>query len=176
MTLSLYSAVVPNYIQILGAVKGLLDKAEAHCAEGGGCQPDDLLKARLADDMLPFGYQVKSCCAHSIGAIEGVRAGVFSPDMTPWPTTFEGLRTAVAKALAAVEALSRDEINGFVGQDMRFEMGEMKMPFTAEDFLLSFSQPNFYFHATTAYDILRWKGVKLGKRDFMGRPRLKLPA
>jgi hypothetical protein len=57
---------------------------------------------------------------------------------------------------------------------MRFEMGEMRMPFTSEDFLLSFSQPNFYFHATTAYDILRWKGVKLGKRDFMGRPRLKV--
>lgn len=175
MTLSLYSAVVPNYVQILGAVKNLLDKAEAHCAESG-CAPDDLLKARLIDDMLPFGYQVKSCSAHSIGAIEGVRAGVFSPDMTPWPTTFDGLRDAIVKALAAVEALSADEINGFVGKDMRFEMGEMKMPFAAEDFLLSFSQPNFYFHATTAYDILRWKGVKLGKRDFMGRPRLKMAA
>lgn len=175
MTLSLYSAVVPNYIQILGAVAGLLDKAEAHCADTG-CDPDDLLKAKLADDMLPFGYQVKSCSAHSIGAIEGVRAGVFSPDMTPWPTTFEGLRDAVKKALTAVQALSPYEVNGFVGQDMRFEMGEMKMPFTAEEFLLSFSQPNFYFHATTAYDILRMKGVKLSKRDFMGRPRLKMPA
>ena len=175
MTLSLYSAVVPNYVQILGAVGGLLDKAEAHCAETG-CAPDDLLNAKLADDMLPFGYQVKSCRAHSIGAIEGVRAGVFSPDMTPWPTTFDGLREAISNALAAVEALSPDEINSFVGQDMRFEMGEFRMPFTAEDFLLSFSQPNFYFHATTAYDILRWKGVKLGKRDFMGRPRLKTAA
>ena len=175
MTLSLYSAIVPNYIQILGAVAGLLDKAEAHCADAG-CNPDDLLKAKLADDMLPFGYQVKSCSAHSIGAIEGVRAGAFSPDLTPWPTTFDGLREAVQKALAAVQALTPDEVNGFVGQDMRFEMGEMKMPFTAEEFLLSFSQPNFYFHATTAYDILRWKGVKLGKRDFMGRPRLKTAA
>lgn len=175
MTLSLYSAVVPNYIQILGAVAGLLDKAEAHCAETG-CAPDDLLKAKLADDMLPFGYQVKSCAAHSIGAIEGVRAGLFSPDLNPWPTTFDGLREAVAKALVAVQALTPDEVNGFVGQDMAFQFGETKMPFTAEDFLLSFSQPNFYFHATTAYDILRHKGVKLGKRDFMGRPRLKMAA
>ncbi|WP_066821794.1 DUF1993 domain-containing protein [Sphingomonas mali] len=172
MTLSLYSAVVPNYVQILGAVRRLLDKAEAHCAETG-CDPADLHKARLADDMLPFGYQVKSCSAHSIGAIDGVRAGVFSPDMNPWPTTFDGLREAIDHALAAVEALDPDEINGFVGRDMKFTMGEMTMPFIAEDFLLSFSQPNFYFHATTAYDILRWKGVKLGKRDFMGRPRLK---
>ena len=173
MTLSLYQAVVPNYVQILGAVARLLDKAEAHCAEHG-VAPDDLLKARLADDMLPFGYQVKSCTAHSIGAIDGVRAGVFSPDLAPWPTTFDGLRAAIKGALAKIEALSPDEVNGFVGHDMRFEMGEMRMPFTAEEFLLSFSQPNFYFHATTAYDILRWKGVKLGKRDFMGRPRLKL--
>lgn len=172
MTLSLYSAVVPNYVQILNAVAGLLDKAEAHCAEAGS-DPDDLLKARLADDMLPFGYQVKSCSVHSIGAMEGVRAGVFSPDMTPWPTTVDGLRDSIKKALAAVEALTPDEVNGFVGRDMRFELGEMTMPFTAEEFLLSFSQPNFYFHAATAYDILRWKGVKLGKRDFMGRPRLK---
>jgi len=175
MTLSLYQAVVPNYVQILTAVARLLDTAEKHCAETG-TDPDDLLKARLADDMLPFGYQVKSCVAHSIGAVEGLRAGVFSPDMTPWPTTFDGLRAAIKDALAKVEALSADEINGFVGQDMRFDMGEMVMPFTAEEFLLSFSQPNFYFHATTAYDILRWKGVKLGKRDFMGRPRLKIPA
>ena len=173
MTLSLYSAVVPNYIQILGAVAGLLDKAEAHCGDTGG-DPAALLSARLADDMLPFGYQVKSCAAHSAGAIEGVRAGVFSPDMTPWPIDLPGLRAAVGGALTLVEALSPDEVNGFVGRDMRFEMGEMKMPFTAEEFLLSFSQPNFYFHATTAYDILRWKGVKLGKRDFLGRPRLKV--
>jgi hypothetical protein len=175
MTLSLYSAIVPNYLQILAAVSGLLDKAEAHCAEHA-MEPDDLLKGRLADDMLPFGYQVKSCSAHSIGAIDGVRAGVFSPDMTPWPTTFDGLRSATTSALAKIEALTPDEVNGFVGQDMRFEMGEMRMPFTAEEFLLSFSQPNFYFHATTAYDILRSRGVKLGKRDFMGRPRLKMPA
>jgi hypothetical protein len=173
MTLSLYSAVVPNYVQILGAVAGLLDKAEAHCADAG-TDPAELLGARLVDDMLPFGYQVKSCVAHSVGAIEGVRAGVFSPDMTPWPTTFEALRAGIKGALAQVEALTPDEVNGFVGQDMRFEMGEMRMPFTAEDFLLSFSQPNFYFHATTAYDILRWKGVKLGKRDYLGRPRLKV--
>ena len=106
MTLSLYSAVVPNYVQILGAVARLLDKAEAHCAETG-TDPDDLLKARLADDMLPFGYQVKSCAAHSIGAIEGVRAGVFSPDMTPWPTTFEGLRAAIAEALARRRSADR---------------------------------------------------------------------
>ena len=66
-----------------------------------------------------------------------------------------------------------DEVNGLEGRDMVFQIGERKMPFVAEGFLLSFSLPNFFFHATTTYDILRSKGVKLGKRDFMGALRLK---
>jgi len=67
------------------------------------------------------------------------------------------------------------EIDAFVGRDMRFAVaaGERRLDFTAENFLLSFSQPNFYFHAATTYDILRWKGVRIGKRDFTGRLRTK---
>ena len=65
------------------------------------------------------------------------------------------------------------EVDAFVGRPMRFEFGERRMDFTAEDFLLSFSQPNFYFHATTTYAILRMKGMEIGKRDYMGQLRLK---
>ena len=72
-----------------------------------------------------------------------------------------------------VHGIDAAEVEAFFGRDMRFSFGERTMDFTAENFLLSFSQPNFYFHATTAYDILRWKGLAIGKRDFMGRPRLK---
>ncbi|MDE2052181.1 MAG: DUF1993 family protein, partial [Gammaproteobacteria bacterium] len=79
----------------------------------------------------------------------------------------------VAATLSALEAIEPAEIESFVGRDMRFEAGNHRLEFTAEDFLLSFALPNFYFHAATAYDILRWKGVPLGKRDFMGRLRLK---
>ncbi len=86
MPLSLYDAVVPSSLQILGAIDGLLDKAEAFCAEQGRSE-SNLIDARLAPDMLPFGYQVKSCAAHSIGGIEGVKAGSFSPDMSPCPPT-----------------------------------------------------------------------------------------
>ena len=173
MTMSLYGATVPAFQQMLGAVSGLLTKAEAHCDETGH-DAVALIDAKLADDMLPLGYQIKSVTTHSIKAIEGVRAGVFSPDMAPWPKDMAGLRAQIDATRAAVDALTQEEINGFVGRDTAFVFGETRMPFAAEDFLLSFSMPNFYFHATTAYAILRANGVSLGKRDFLGRPRLKM--
>ena len=172
MPVTLYDATIPTYLQILGSVAGLLNKAEDYCGERG-MAPADLLQARLAPDMLPFAYQVKSTVAHSIGSVEGVRKGVYAPEMTPPPASFPELRQAVAAAVGALTALSRQDINGLEGRDMRFEMGAMQMPFTAEGFLLSFSMPNFCFHAATAYDILRAQGVQLGKRDFLGAVRIK---
>jgi uncharacterized protein len=172
MAFSLYAATIPSYRQILGAVGGLLGKAESFCAERN-VAAEDLIQARLAPDMLPFAYQVKSTAVHSLGAIEGVRKGVFSPDMAPPPQTIAALKAKIAEALAVLEAIEPAEIDAFVGRDMRFAFGERQINFTSEDFLLSFSQPNFYFHATTAYDILRWKGVPVGKRDFTGRLRIK---
>jgi len=170
--LSLYAATVPSYQQTLGAVSGLLDKAEAFCATKS-LPPSEIIQARLAPDMLPFAYQVKSTVVHSIGSIEGVRRGVFSPDMTPPPESFAELKARIAEALAALASIPPAEVDGFMGKDMRFSFRERNIDFTAENFLLSFSQPNFYFHATTAYDILRWKGVTIGKRDFMGTLRMK---
>jgi hypothetical protein len=170
MSFSLYSAVVPSYLQILDGLSGLLDKAESFCSEKG-IAPEQLIEARLAEDMQPFAYQVKSSAVHSLGAIEGVRRGVFSPDMTKPPESFAALKTRIAETRAGLSAIAPGEVDGFIGRDMRFSFGERHMDFRAEEFLLSFSQPNFYFHATTAYDILRWKGVPIGKRDFLGRTR-----
>lgn len=172
MALSLHAATVPGWLQILASLARLIDKAEQYCAEQG-VDPDTLVQARLADDMLPFAYQVKSASVHSIGAIEGVRAGSFSPDMAPPPASFAALREQIAATIAALEALDPAELESFIGRDMRFVFGANVLEFFAEDFLLSFSQPNFYFHATTAYDILRARGVALGKRDFLGRVRKK---
>jgi hypothetical protein len=172
MAFSLYAATVPSYRQILEAVAGLLRKAENFCAEKG-IAAHDIIQARLTDDMLPFAYQVKSTAVHSLGAIEGLRKGVFSPDTTPSPATFAALKTRIAETLTALESIEAAEIDAFVGRDMRFAFGDRHIDFTAENFLLSFSQPNFYFHAATAYDILRWKGVPIGKRDFIGKSRAK---
>jgi hypothetical protein len=169
MTLSLYAATVPSKLQILRAARGWLDKAEA-----SGMPEQDILNARLAEDMLPFSYQVKAMANHSQGAIEGVRAGVFTPKFKEaLPASFAELRQLLDGAITYLEGLSEDDVAGFVGQDMRFEIGEKKLPFTAEDFLLTFSQPNFYFHSTTAYAILRMKGVPVGKLDYLGALRLK---
>ena len=172
MAFSLYAATIPSYQQVLGAVSGLIGTAEAFCAEKG-IAPEDIIQARLAADMLPFAYQVKSTAVHSLGAIEGVRRGVFSPDMTAPPESFAALKARIVDTLAALEVIEPAEVDAFLGRDMRFEFRERRMDFTAENFLLCFSQPNFYFHAATTYDILRWKGVRIGKRDFMGRLRMK---
>ena len=172
MAFSLYAATIPTYQQILGSVSALLTTAEAFCGEKS-LAPEEIIQARLAPDMLPFAYQVKSTAVHSLGAIEGVRRGAFSPDMTPPPETFTALKARIAETLSAVEKIEPAEIESFIGRDMRFVRGEHQLNFTAENFLLSFSQPNFYFHATTTYDILRWKGVRIGKRDFTGKLRLK---
>src|SRR5580704_1955732 len=172
MAVSLYTATVPSYRQILGSVSGLLGTAESFCNERG-IAPSEIIQARLAEDMLPFAYQVRATAVHSIGAIEAVRKGVFSPDMSPFPESFAALKARIAETLAALEAIEPSEIDAFVGRDMRFEFGERRIDFTAEDFLLSFSQPNFYFHATTAYAILRWKGVPIGKRNFTGQLRVR---
>ncbi|KQT35204.1 hypothetical protein ASG29_03570 [Sphingomonas sp. Leaf412] len=171
MTFSLYDAVVPSNLQILRAVDGLVDKAAAFCAQNGRSEAD-LIDARLAPDMLPFGYQVKSCVAHSVGGIEGARTGSFSPDMSAWPTDIAGLHAILRTAIETLAATDRDSIDALVDSDTHFLFGEVRMPFTGANFLLSFSQPNFYFHATTAYAILRAQGVKLGKRDFIGIPRI----
>ena len=170
MPISLHDAAVPTMQQMLAAAQGWLDKAEAG-EHGEGAIAGD----RLIEDMAPFGYQIKSMAVHSMGAIEGLRAGVFSPDRDDPPMTFAGMRARLQEAQDFLAALDPAELDGFIGKPMRFEFGDFVLPFTAENFLLSFSQPNFFFHATTAYNILRKRGLEIGKRDYMGPARIARP-
>lgn len=172
MSLSLYTATIPTFQQITHSTAALLDQAAAFC-EQQQLAHEEIIEARLIDDMLPFSYQIKSVVVHSVGAIEGVRKGVFSPDTTEPPKTLAALKQKIDDASKALAALEPSELDSFVGRDMRFEMGDFRLDFTAENFLLSFSQPNFFFHATTAYDILRMKGAAIGKIDYMGPMRTK---
>lgn len=168
----LHTASVGTFLQILPAVSGLATKAEDHCRAEG--LPDAaLLGARLADDMWPLAQQFVLCAAHSAGAIEGIRVGLFTPNLAPPPDTFAALRAMLAEAQAKVEATDPEELAALAKRDMRFEFGARRLDFTVEDYLLSFAVPNFHFHATTAYGILRNQGLPLGKVDFLGRPRLK---
>ena len=165
--MTLYETLVPPFRKTLGNLTGLLEKAEAHCARHG-LAAEELIQARLAPDMQPLAYQVKSAAVHSIGAIEGVRRGSFSPDTTPPPETFATLGERLAQASAALATLDPAEVDGFEGQPMAFRVGDHVADFTAEQFLLTFSVPNFYFHVTTAYAILRMKGLEIGKIDYLG--------
>jgi len=127
--------------------------------------------------MLPLSWQLKWVSTHSIGAIEGVRKGGFSPDRADPPSDFAGLKAQIDSSIEALNAITPEEMEGFVGQDMVFTIGDkLRMDFDAEHFLMSFSLPNFMFHATTAYNLLRDQGIAIGKRDFLGVPRLKAPA
>lgn len=172
MPLSLHAAYVPSALQMLGTARHLVDKAESWC-EASGTAEKDIIGARIIEDMLPWCYQVKCVAEHTQGSMEGVRKGVYSPDLNPPPTSFAALRDKLSGAREAMDALTEEEMENLIGQPMRFEFKDHRIDFTAENFLLSFSQPNFYFHCATAYDILRMKGVPIGKTDFLGRMRLK---
>jgi uncharacterized protein len=172
MAISLYDATVANYIQTTTAVAGFLDRGLSHCTDNG-VDPASLVETRLFDDMLPLRFQVMVVRHHSVGAIQGAKAGVFAPPTDKPPQDYAGLQALIAETLVALKAIGRDEVDALQGRDVVFETRGFSMPFTAENFLFSFSLPNFYFHAATAYDILRSKGVPLGKRDFMGPVRIK---
>jgi hypothetical protein len=167
MSFSLYDAVVPSNLQILGALDRVMEKAKLFCAERGSPEAE-MIDARLAPDMRPLGYQVKSCVVHSVNAIEGARSGSASPDGSAWPIDFDGLRAIIQRASADLYALDQNAVDQLIETNVTFGLGERKLLFNGADFLLSFSQPNFYFHATTAYGILRAQGVSLGKHDFLG--------
>jgi hypothetical protein len=171
MALSLYDVSVGSYLQILGAVSGFLAKGREHC-EKNGIDLGQVVETRLIADMLPFRFQVIAVAHHSLGAIQGIEAGVFRPPTVPG-LDYAGLEKVIAEARTSLQGYKREAIDALEGKDVQFKLGERVMPFIARDFVLSFSLPNFYFHATTAYDILRMKGAPLGKRDFMGVPRIK---
>lgn len=172
MTFSLYDALVPSWLQILGALSGLMAKAEIYCLEQRR-EPAALIDARLAPDMYPLGYQVKSAVVHSLGAIDAVRQGAFAPDRSSWPDSFAGFRDHLLSARSRLATVDPAEINCFLGRSVRFEAGAYKAEFAAEDFLMSFSQPNFFFHTSIAYGILRAQGLPIGKIDFLGELQQK---
>lgn len=172
MATSLHDATAKTYIQILSSVQGVLQKGREHC-ESSAIDLDELVNFQLAPDMLPFRFQVVSVAHHSLGALKGVEAGVFGPPR-PADEDYEALEGLVANALEGVKGYSEDAVNAFEDNDMIFKMGSMEMPFKAQDFLLTFSLPNFYFHATTTYDMIRIKGANIGKRDFLGQMRLNM--
>jgi len=174
MSLSLYDTSVPSYLQILGGVANVLAAGEKYAAENG-LDLEELINFRLRDDMAPFSFQVVSVWHHSLGAIRGIKAGEFAPPPALEALDYSKLQSLVAEASEELQAESPDAINALADKNMVFKVGGNEIPFTNVNFIQSFSLPNFYFHATTTYDMLRMHGVPLGKMDYLGALRVGAP-
>jgi hypothetical protein len=170
MATSLYDLSVPTFLQTVRAVAGFLDRAARHCAESG-VDADDFVHARLFDDMAPFHFQIEAASHHALCGIEAAKTGVFDPPPLVGPVPFVELEAMIGKTQTALEALVPEEVNSWAGRDL--QIGPRRLAFTSETLILSFSLPNFHFHAVTAYDILRSRGVPLGKRDYEGQLRTR---
>jgi hypothetical protein len=171
MATSIYDLSVPTFLQTVRSVGGFL-RAVAHCAEIG-VDPDNFVNARLFDDMAPFHFQIEAAWHHSVWGVEALKTGVFAPPALVGPVPFADLQAMIGKAEAALEAFTPEEVNGWAGRDLDLQIGPRRLGFTSETLILSFSLPNFHFHAVTAYNILRSRGVPLGKRDYEGSLRTR---
>ena len=171
MSISLYEATVDNYLQVLKSMEVVLDKGEMFCRENG-IDLASIVSTRLIENMNPFQFQVISVVHHSLGALKGLESGEFAPPLGYGNPDYASLKTLVSQAYSQVQLFDAAKVNKWSGQTVTFKIECTEIPFTVENFVLSFSLPNFYFHATTTYDVLRMKGVPLGKRDFMGSMRV----
>lgn len=172
MATSFYDLSVACFAQTLAAVAGFLDRSRRHYIDIGG-DPDDLTACRLVEDMASLKFQVMAVEHYSVGAIKGIERGFFDPPKASQPLRYQELEETIERALKSLEVLDRKQIDDLANRDVLFQSGDVRLPFTADSFILSFCLPNLHFHATTAYDILRVNGAPIGKRDYMGRLRVK---
>ena len=172
MSISLSDASLKTYRQLLPASLAIMKKAEKYFTDEGE-NLNDLAEMRLIEDMAPLTFQVFSVVHHSVGAIDALKTGEFAPPKMPENLSFNGLIEMLENAEEKLNHFSDEDINTLSGKEVMFRMGQIEWAFTAEDFILSFSLPNFYFHVTTLYDMLRIKGLEIGKLDFAGTLRIK---
>jgi hypothetical protein len=168
MTLSMFKASAPIFIQFLNGLSGVLDKAAKH-AEEKKIDPTFLLTMRLYPDMFPLSRQVRQATTHAVGACART-AGMEPPALPEAESTFADLEARIRAAVAFIEDVKPSQINGSEDKTITINMPSGTREFKGQAYLLNFCLPHFYFHVTTAYDILRHCGVDVGKRDFMSTP------
>ena len=168
MTISMYQASVPSLIRSIDNLVGILEKGAAD-AEARKIDPTVLINSRLYPDMLPLSKQVQ--IVSDIARRGAARlAGLEAPAMADNETTFAELIERLKKTNAFLATLTPAQIDGSETKAIALPIGKETMNFEGLPYLLSFVLPNVYFHVTTAYNILRHSGVKLGKLDFLGKP------
>jgi hypothetical protein len=168
MSVSMYKVSVPIFIQFLNALSGVLDKAQAHI-DAKKLDVSFFMGMRIYPDMHNFTRQVRASTDHAVNACARI-AGVELPVFENNETTIADLKQRVEKAVAFLRTIRPEQLDGAEDKEIVIKFASGERRFTGQTMLLNFSLPNFYFHTTTAYDILRHCGVEIGKRDFMGTP------
>ena len=168
MTISMYQASVPRFVNILGNLSGILDKAQTH-VEAKKLADASLTAYRLFPDMLPMTTQVQIACDAAKGVVARL-AGVPIPAFEDDEKTLADLKARIAKTIAFMQTVTPAQIDGTEDKEIVVKRGDKETRYQGMQFLLGHATPNFYFHVTTAYNILRHNGVEIGKRDFLGNP------
>jgi uncharacterized protein len=167
MAITMYHASVPTFLQLLGGLKGVLDKSEKHATEQKW-DTASVLSWRLYPDMFTLARQVRQACVHALGA--GRVAGAQLPSLPDTDdASFADLKARIDKTVDFLKTLQPNQLDGKEDSQVTITQGGQQRQFRAQVYLYHLAMPNFYFHVTTAYDILRSLGIEIGKRDFMGQ-------
>ena len=168
MAISMYQASAPRFANTLRNLSAILGKAQAHC-EARKIDPLVLSASRLYPDMFALARQVQIACDSAKGAVARL-AGVEIPKHEDTEKTFEELQARIATTLEFIATVKPAQVDGSEEKEVVLKLQGKDVPFKGLQYLLGFAWPNFYFHATTVYAILRHNGVEVGKRDFIGTP------
>ena len=168
MSMSMHSASVPVFVRMFANATRWLDKAEAHAREKK-FEPEVYLSARLAPDMLPLAKQIQIACDAAKFCVARL-AGAESPKFEDSETTLEALRERIRKTADYVQSVPAAQIDGSDDKDISVPRRDGSITMKGEAYLKHFVLPNFFFHLTTTYALLRHNGVELGKIDFLGQP------
>jgi hypothetical protein len=168
MKISMYQASAPRFANALRSLSAILDKAQAH-AEAKKLDPAVLPGCRLIADMFPLSRQVQIACDTAKGAVARL-AGVEIPKHEDTEQTLPELKARIAKTLEFVESVPAAKLDGSEDLEVVLKMRGQDVKYSGLQYLLGQACPNFYFHCTSAYNILRANGVEIGKRDFIGNP------
>jgi hypothetical protein len=168
MTISMYQASVPRFVNILGNLSNILDKAQAH-VDARKLDVLALTGDRLFPDMFPMSRQVQIACDTAKGVVARL-AGVEIPKDEDTEKTIPELKARIAKTVAFIQGFKPEQIDGTEDKAIVTKRGDKETHYKGMQFLLGHAVPNFYFHVATTYNILRHNGVEIGKRDFLGNP------
>ena len=168
MNISMYQASAPRFVNILKNLSAILDKAQAY-VDAKKIDPTVLTSSRLYPDMFTMARQVQTACDTAKGAVARL-AGVEIPKHEDTEQTLADLKARIAKTIDFIESVKAGQIDGSEDKPIVLKIRGQEVKYTGMQYLLGFAHPNFYFHVTTAYDILRHNGVEIGKRDYIGNP------